>query len=177
MKVAAWLLLSGGLWASVRGDPVVLQSIRWQEVADSLEIDFDFAFGRPAKYRVNASPDSVRDRNLLLEFSNALPGDAPRLKPPKWAQISGGSSAGVLAVRIQLDKPTPWKADWDGNTLRMHILNRVKGAPVWKNPWVYGGLGSAIIGGGVVFWLLGTEHGKSPPGEGIIPPPDAVFPQ
>ena len=155
---------------------MVLRSMRWAAVDDSMEIDFEFASGQPTRYRVTAAPDSIHDRSLLVEFSNAIPGDAPRLKPPKWARISRGADADRIAVRIDLDRSTPWKANWDGNTLRMQILNRVKDSPAWKNPWVIGGLGGALLGGGVMFWLLG-EHGRPASGEGVIPPPDVVFPQ
>lgn len=176
MRSVAALLLAGCLGAVVHAEPVVLQSMGWFAVADSLEIDFAFANDRPTRFRVATSPDTARERSLLLEFSGAVPGAPPRLKLPKWAQILSGSEPGTLAVRIRLDAPTPWKADWEGNTLRMHILDRVKDSPVWKNPWVIGGLGGALLGGGVMFWLLG-EHGRPVPGDGVIPPPDVVFPQ
>jgi hypothetical protein len=91
--------------------------------------------------------------------------------------VVSNSDSGILAIRIDLSEPTPWKASWEGNTLRLNILNRVQGGGVWKNPWLLGGVGGALAAGGVVFWLSGMQHGKSPSGDGIIPPPDVVYPQ
>jgi len=177
MRAAAWLLLSGGLGTAVLPETVDLQTMRSRVVADSLQVDFEFAQGRPERYRVHASPDTARRKNLVLEFSGAQVLDPSHFKTPKWAHLVVGSDSGVLAIRIDLDESTPWKANWDGNTLRMNILNRVQGGGAWTNPWVLGGVGSALLAGGVVFWLSGMEHSKSPSAEGIIPPPDAVFPQ
>jgi hypothetical protein len=81
-----------------------------------------------------------------------------------------------VTIKIDLDGSTPWKASWEGDTLRLDILNRVKDGALWKNPWMIGGLGGALLTGGVVFWLSGMER-PAPSGNGIIPPPDAVLPQ
>jgi hypothetical protein len=158
-------------------ETVELQSVRSRVVADSLQVDFEFAEGRPARYRVHASPDTAKNRTLILEFSGAQAKDPSHLKSPKWAHVMAGADSGILAIRIDLDEPTPWKASWEGNTLRMNILNRVQDGSALKSPWLLGGLGGAIAAGGVVFWLSGMQHSKSPSGDGIIPPPDVVFPQ
>lgn len=177
MRTASWLLLSGGLGTAVLSEPVDLRSVQSRVVADSVQVDFEFAEGRPARYRVHASPDTAKERNLVLEFSGARAKDPGHLKTPKWAHVMPGADSGILAIRIDLEAPTPWKASWEGNTLRMNILNRVQDGAAWKNPWLLGGVGGALAAGGVVFWLSGMQHGKSPSGDGIIPPPDVVFPQ
>jgi len=177
MRAAAWLLVSGGLGTAVLAEPVELNAMHTRIVADSLQVDFEFVQGRPERYRVHASPDTSKDRNLLLEFSGAKAKDPALPKTPKWAHVVSNSDSGILAIRIDLSEPTPWKASWEGNTLRLNILNRVQGGGVWKNPWLLGGVGGALAAGGVVFWLSGMQHGKSPSGDGIIPPPDVVYPQ
>ena len=157
-------------------ESVPLQAVRWRVVADSLQVDFEFAQGRPERYRVHASPDTAREKNLVLEFTGAR-ADPAHVKSPRWAHVAVAADSGVLAIKIDLAESTPWKASWDGDTLRMNILNRVQGGGVWTNPWVIGGLGGALAAGGVVFWLSGMQHNKSPSADGVIPPPDVVFPQ
>jgi len=177
MRAAAWLLLSGGLCIAMPAETVELKALRSRVVADSLQVDFEFSPGRPARYRVHASPDSAKERNLVLEFSGAQAKDPTHLKSPKWAHVIAAADSGILAIRIDLDEPTPWKANWDGNTLHMNILNRVQDGSAMTNPWLLGGLGGALAAGGVVFWLSGMQHTKSPSGDGVIPPPDVIFPQ
>ena len=176
MKNSVCLLLSGCFLAAVQAQTVVLQALRWRAVQDSLQVDFEFAHGHPYRYRIHAPPDTAREKNLLVEFSGALAHDPSHLKSPRWAHLIPGTDSGVVTIKIDLDGSTPWKASWEGDTLRLDILNRVKDGALWKNPWMIGGLGGALLTGGVVFWLSGMER-PAPSGNGIIPPPDAVLPQ
>lgn len=177
MRGAAWLALSGCLGASVPAEPSSLQALRWRVVADSLQVDFEFAHGRPERYRIQASQDTAREKALVVEFSGARISDPERLNPPGWAHVIAVPDTGILAIRIQLDEATPWKASWEGNILRMDIMNRVRSGGVWRNPWMIGGVAGAAIAGGVVWWLSGMARGRSSSGDGAIPPPDVVFPR
>jgi hypothetical protein len=177
MRAAIWLLLSGGLIAVFGADPVVLRTLSWRVVSDSLQVDFGFAHGRPDKYRVLASPEVLQDKNLVVEFSGVKLDDGSPLKMPSWAKVLKSADAGLLAIEIDLKASTPWKINWNGDSLQLKILNQVRSPSIWKNPWLVGGLGASFLAGGTAFWLLGTDHGKPTTGGNLIPPPDVSLPQ
>jgi hypothetical protein len=177
MRSAVWLLLAVGFGNAAIAGPVSLHALRWHAVADSLRMDFEFAGGRPARYRVQASPDTASSRTLVLEFDGARAPDRPLEKTPRWAHVVAGPDIESFAIRIDLDGQTPWKAAWDGDTLRVGILDRVRSGGVWRNPWAIGGLGTAFLAGSLALWLSGTERNRSSSGDGVIPPPDIAFPR
>jgi len=177
MRTAIWLLLSGGLIAVCGAEPVVLHSMSWRVIADSLQVDFGFANGRPERYRVLASPEVVREKNLVVEFSGVRLEENSALKVPSWAKVLKSVDTGLLAIEIDLKAATPWKINWDGASLQLKFLNQVRSPSLWKNPWLVGGLGASFLAGGTAFWLLGTDHAKTATNGNLIPPPDLSLPQ
>jgi hypothetical protein len=177
MRAAIWLLLSGGLIAVFGAEPVVLHSLSWRVVADSLQVDFGFANGRPERYRVLASSEVLREKNLVVQFSGVRLQRNAAFKVPSWAKVLNSVDTGILAIQIDLKTASPWKINWDGNSLQLNILNQVRSPSLWRNPWLIGGLGASFLAGGTAFWLLGSDHAKAISGGNLIPPPDISLPQ
>lgn len=179
MIVALPILVAS--WSGTGDGMAVLKDVRTVVADDTIRLELAFSGTRPRRERIGRGADPGR-KEIWIEFEGARPDSALSRKWPRWLRDRSGEASGMLALRIDLAKETPWSASWSGDTLRVGILDRVGGHPLWKNPWVLGATGAALVGGGVVLWMgLGSESSPAPgapsPTPDLIPPPDIAMPE
>lgn len=160
-------------------DLAVLKSVRPDLVADTIRLDLEFAGTRPRRERIGRPDGAGAGRQIRIEFEGARLDSALDRKWPRWLHAHSDEASDILSLRIDLTEATPWRAVWAGDTMRVSILNRVDTHPPWKNPWVLGAAGVAMVGGGVALWMqFGSEASPSPPAASdVIPPPDIAMPE
>ena len=157
----------------------VLKDVRTTTVDDTIRLELEFHGPRPRRERIGRGADPGR-REIWIELDGARLDSALARKWPRWLREHKSKPRGMLALRIDLSKETPWSASWSGDTLRVAILDRVDHRRIWTNPWVLGATGAALVGGGVVLWMsLGSESTTPPqaPAPDVIPPPDIAMPE
>lgn len=175
--IAALPLLVASL-AATEDDMAVLKDVRTTAVDDTIRLELEFSGTRPRRERIGRGADPER-REIWIEFEGARFDTGLVRKWPRWLRDRSGKASGMLALRIDLSEETPWNAFWSGDTLRVGLLDRVDRHRLWKNPWVLGTTGAALVGGGIVLWMqLGSESSTSEASSTeVIPPPNIAMPE
>lgn len=175
--IAALPVLVASL-AGMEDGMAVLKDVRTRTVDDTIRLELEFSGARPRRERIGRGADPGR-REIWIELDGARFDSALVRKWPPWLRDLSGPASGSLAFRIDLSEETPWNASWNGDTLRVGLLDRVDSHLFWKNPWVLGATGAALVGGGLVLWMQFGSESPSPetPSADLIPPPDIPMPE
>jgi len=170
--------LAGFLSDSVESESR-LRDLRWSARQDTLRIEFDFEGARPARFRVANPAGGGGKPGLGVDFEGV-----------RWRKRSGGlptwihggptADSSGLSVRIDLRRPSVWRAVWSGDILALEMVGRPRPA-LWADPRALGVAGVGLAAGATAIWLASQEESKpvKPPAtdDGIIPPPDFGFPR
>jgi hypothetical protein len=104
----------------------------------------------------------VGDHSLEVQASGYL---AER----RSLSIVGGEQ---LALNVELSRPdvaSAERAQAAGEATPSSTgADRGTRGPVYKNPWLWVGLGALLVGGGVATFLVLRERGKTEPGDPIL---------
>lgn len=158
----------------------VLRTVLHRSWSDTMQLDFVFAGTRPSRERIGRAPGADGARELWIEFVGARIDSGGADGRPGWLRMRSRRKSDTIAMRVPLTDETPWMALWHGDTLRLRLLDHVRTRPAWANPWVLGGAGVALVGGGVALWsLLGSDAdgGAAAPADDVIPLPEVAMPQ
>lgn len=175
---ALWILLAAAV-----EDPVVpvLREVRERTARDTIHLDLVFAGARPGAARIGIGGDPERTGDFLVEFDGARADRAALRTLPSWLRDDAPRNSDKIRLLADLDERTPWRGRWDGDTLRLVLLDRVDRPSFLTNPWVLGAAGALALGG-TALALTSFEDPATPgptppaPTDDVIPPPDIVFP-
>ena len=173
---AIWILLAqiSLAWA---GEASKLHDIQAVETLDSIQLNLNFTGDLPEKYRVFALKDSLGNTALMLAFLGAEFDTTDFAKShPKWlaAESLQDHGANVVRIHVRLNRNVPYRGEWKGNTFQLMLANAVdKSKSLWKEPWLYVGLGAATVGGAVLWMSVGSSTSSNQD----IPPPDIKLPK
>lgn len=156
-----------------------LTNISWMESPDSLEIRMVFSGDLPEKYRVSVVRDSMEGFILTAAFLGADTSKNMYVGGvvPQWFHVQVEQDRGKTITRLLLPikQEVPYKAEWKANHFHLVLPNVLpKENPIWKNPWVYLGVGAVTVGGAVL-WL--TTSKTPTPKDETIAPPDIDLPE
>lgn len=181
-----WALLAtlcGFLPDSTEGESR-LRAVRWTMKADTLRMEFEFEGGRPRRFRIAALQEPVGKPALRIDF-DGVRGRKLSRKLPGWIHGTPSVDSGALAVRVDLRKPLPWRANWRGDVLWVELAGRARDGSIWTDPRFLGVAGVGLVAGVTALWVSrqkeatpATTSGPSTnPEDGIIPPPGFGFPK
>lgn len=178
-KFWATIVFVAGLCFAPAFSGSFLTNVSWLESPDSLEVRMVFAGDLPEKYRVSLVRDSLEGLLLTAAFLGA---DTSKLKftgggAPEWLKIQVEQDRGKTVTRLilPLNKEVPFRGEWKANQFYLVLPNVLpKGSPIWKNPWVYLGVGVVTVGG-TVLWLTTSKTPTTK--NGTIEPPDIDLPE
>lgn len=173
------LMLVFFVWEAYASGISLLQNIAWVEQKDSLELKLAFGGDLPEKYRVTLVKDSTAQIVLMLAFLGA---DTAKITysggaAPNWLRIHAETEKGrqVLRLFVAVEREVAFRGEWKGSQFSLVLPNTLPTKrPIWKNPWVYVGVGAATVGG-AVFWLTTGKSTSSKSEE--IAPPDIELPE
>jgi hypothetical protein len=155
------------------GSTVSLGALDWRKTGDTMRVEFVFKGGRPERFRVGPARGPTELRFLVVELGGTKL-DAPLLaRWPAWAKSVTPVDSGRVAIRIDLDRPVPWRATWRGDVLRVDLIDRVHRKSLLTNPWVLGGSGVTLVAGGLAVWML---TGSDAPGTSVVEESDIPRP-
>lgn len=177
----ALVLLAGGMVQAPSRPVAVLVGVRERLARDTIHLELVFAGSRPGEARIGIAGDPSRTGDFLLEFAGARFDRGASGRLPSWLRDESGKNGDRIRLRGDLDARTPWRGRWDGNTLRLVLLDRVDRGSILTNPWVLGTVGVLAVTGSVIAWTAmdapeSPVPGGPPAAEEDIPPPDIAFP-
>ncbi|QQS05124.1 MAG: hypothetical protein IPK50_23100 [Fibrobacterota bacterium] len=163
-----------------------LRAVRWTRNADTLRMEFEFAGGRPRRFRIAALQEPVGKPALRIDFEGVV-GRKLSKNLPGWIHGTPSADSAGLAVRVDLRKPLPWRATWRGDVLGVELAGRARDGSIWTDPRFLGVAGVGLAAGATALWMSRQEAATpapapapSPstnPDDGIIPPPGFGFPK
>lgn len=157
----------------------LLQKVSWTETLDTVVVQLQFAGDLPEKYRVSLVRDSSGQNSVLMAFLGADLGELEYQggDKPKWFLVQAKPEAGRSVIRalVAVERDVAFRGEWKGSMFQLTFPNAMKKTtPLWKNPWVYVGIGAATIGGAVL-WMSTGKTTTTKTDE--IAPPDVTLPE
>lgn len=181
IALQALVLLAASSVREPSGPVAMLVGVRERLAHDTIHLDLVFAGSRPGEARIGIAGDPSRTGDFVLEFAGARFDRGASARLPSWIRDETGKERDRIRLRGDLDARTPWRGRWEGDTLRLVLLDRVDRGSVLANPWVLGTVGVLAVAGSVFAWTALDAPGSSGPAappvvEEDIPPPDIAFP-
>lgn len=184
MNAAALLMALCGTLGDSSASASRLKSVRWSSASDTLRIGFSFDGGRPRRLRIANRAAQEGKPALLVDF-DGMRWQKMSTPLPRWMHAASTSDSSGLGWRVDLERPSSWRANWRGDVLWVELAGRARDGSIWTDPRFLGVAGVGLVAGATALWVYRQEDAtpaanpgpSTNPDDGIIPPPGFGFPR